>query len=190
MVPMIDCKSAEEVKAMAHLVKARREADVRLRIKEIIKFDYLPQISTAILVREAYPEKYPPKLSQFTNVSVGVADPVKIARIKKAVCEHFKISHEELLATRRTFNTIVPKHIAIALSKKLTLLSYPAIGRLFNRDHSSILHTWRKIGPIIDEINLDGQSIENCIYLLATELERRGYFLNKHKNFKLPVVQL
>ena len=43
------------------------------------------------------------------------------------------------------------------MAKLLTTCSFPAVGRLFgHRDHTTVLHAFRKYQPIIDELRKSG----------------------------------
>jgi chromosomal replication initiator protein len=66
---------------------------------------------------------------------------VNYRQIQKAVCQYFKISHEELLGPR-CFRVIArPRQIAMFLTRKHTQLSFPAIGERFGeRHHTTVMH--------------------------------------------------
>lgn len=78
--------------------------------------------------------------------------PNPILEIQKAVAEHFKFKNgvHDLLAHRRVRKMVRPRQIAIYLCRELTLKSLPEIGRKFaGRDHTTILHSVRKIEELI-----------------------------------------
>lgn len=67
-------------------------------------------------------------------------------QIRAAVAAHFGISVGELVGPRRTRNLTLPRQVAIYLLRELTGLSLTQIGALVgNRDHSTVLHSLRKI---------------------------------------------
>ena len=71
---------------------------------------------------------------------------VMIDDIQKLVASHFNVSRADILSSRRTFNVVRPRQIAMYLSKTLTLRALPEIGRRFGgRDHTTVLHAVRKI---------------------------------------------
>lgn len=75
-----------------------------------------------------------------------VLPPTMSKRIKRLVCIRFNISMEELLGPNRLAVLARPRQIAQYLDKMLTRNSLPEIGRRFGgRDHTSILHSVRKI---------------------------------------------
>ncbi len=71
---------------------------------------------------------------------------VKIEEIQKLVATHYNVSRADILSSRRTATVVLPRQIAMYLSKALTLRSLPEIGRRFGgRDHTTVLHAVRKI---------------------------------------------
>jgi len=70
----------------------------------------------------------------------------KIEDIQRIVCEHFGLSIGELKSKRRTQNLVVPRQIAMFLTRKLVQASYPVIGEQFGgRDHSTVIHAQNAI---------------------------------------------
>lgn len=66
--------------------------------------------------------------------------------IQDAVIAYFRMSRLELFAKRRSKATVRRRHIAIYLSKILTIQSLPEIGMRFGGlDHTTILYASRKI---------------------------------------------
>jgi chromosomal replication initiator protein len=71
---------------------------------------------------------------------------VKIEDIQRLVANHYNVSRQDILSSRRTATVVRPRQIAMYLSKALTPRSYPEIGRRFGgRDHTTVLHAVRKI---------------------------------------------
>jgi len=86
---------------------------------------------------------------------------VRIEDILKAVSRHYKVPRNELLSARRSRDVVRPRQIAMYLAKALTARSLPEIGRRFGgRDHTTVLHSVRKVEQMIkDDMEL-GQEIE------------------------------
>lgn len=84
------------------------------------------------------------------------ADPVvdygiPVPRIVTAVAKHYGMTPTELVAQRRTKDIVRPRQVAMYLAKKLTTRSLPRIGRHFcDRDHTTILHSVRKIELLLE----------------------------------------
>ena len=75
-----------------------------------------------------------------------------VADIQKAVAEKFEISVELMKSEKRSSRVVLPRQVAIYLSRQLTDKSLVEVGRLFGgRDHTTILHACRKIEKLIEE---------------------------------------
>jgi chromosomal replication initiator protein len=88
-----------------------------------------------------------------------------IAAIQAAVCAHFGVGIADLLSDCRGARLVLPRHVAIWLSRRLTRKSYAVIGRAFaGRDHTTIQHAIRRIDAIAARGNGD-------IWKLLAELQ-------------------
>jgi chromosomal replication initiator protein len=75
--------------------------------------------------------------------------------ILERVAAVFGISEDELLGTSRLPRTLVPRQVAMYLTRELTGLSLPQIGAFFGgRDHTTVLHACRKIQAELAENEL------------------------------------
>jgi chromosomal replication initiator protein len=71
---------------------------------------------------------------------------VTIDFIQRCVAEEFGISLQDLKTRRRTKTIVLPRQIAMYLSRELTELSLPEIGEFFGgKDHTTVLHSYNKI---------------------------------------------
>jgi chromosomal replication initiator protein len=76
---------------------------------------------------------------------------VTIEIIQKNVADYFNIKISDLKSEKRLKNLVVPRQIAIYLSRELTKASYPEIGEKFGgKDHSTIIHSVKKISKLVD----------------------------------------
>lgn len=67
--------------------------------------------------------------------------------VMKNVSAYFKIKVTDLKSPKRNRKYVVPRQIAMFLCRELCSLSYPEIGSAFGgRDHSTVIHSCRKIG--------------------------------------------
>lgn len=77
-----------------------------------------------------------------------------IREIQKLVAFHFALTLADILSARRTTKVVLPRQIAMYLSRLLTKRSLPEIGRRFGgRDHSTIIYSIRKISDLIEGTN-------------------------------------
>ena len=65
--------------------------------------------------------------------------------ITREVARYYKLTVEELKGDRRTKNVAYARQVAMYLVRTLTTLSLPNIGEKFNKDHSTVLSSVRKI---------------------------------------------
>jgi chromosomal replication initiator protein len=94
---------------------------------------------------------------------------VSIEMIQKNVAEFYNIPLSELRAKRRTKNIVLPRQVAMYLSRKLTNMSLPEIGNAFGgKDHTTVLHSCKKI-EIENNKNSD---IKNALEAITTIIHR------------------
>jgi len=76
--------------------------------------------------------------------------------IQRCVAEEFGISSLDLKTKKRNKNIVLPRQIAMYLSRELTDLSLPEIGVSFGgKDHTTVLHSYQKIKTRLNyDINL------------------------------------
>jgi chromosomal replication initiator protein len=93
---------------------------------------------------------------------------VRIEDILRVVTRHYKVPRTELLSSRRSRDVVRPRQIAMYLAKSLTSRSLPEIGRRFGgRDHTTVLHSVRKIEQLMKD---DGE-LQQEVELLKRMLE-------------------
>ena len=68
-----------------------------------------------------------------------------IRAIQKLVCQHFKMSRDDMLGPCRKRKLAWPRQMAMALCHEFTRQSLPGIGRYFQRDHTTVLYAHRVI---------------------------------------------
>ena len=60
-------------------------------------------------------------------------------RIIQYVATKFDVAQEDIVGKKRSKDIVRPRHISIYLIRSLLDTSYPSIGRIFNRDHTTIM---------------------------------------------------
>jgi chromosomal replication initiator protein len=72
--------------------------------------------------------------------------PVMIEDIQKVVCEHFGIRVPDIKSKRRSKSLVLPRQIAMYLSRNICKVSLADIGEKFGgKDHSTVIHAIKKI---------------------------------------------
>jgi len=82
-------------------------------------------------------------LRQFIDMQVRK---VTIEAIQRAVAEQFGMRVTDLKQKNNSRNVVVPRQIAMYLTKQMTEASLPEIGRQFgNKHHTTVMHSIAKI---------------------------------------------
>jgi chromosomal replication initiator protein len=80
------------------------------------------------------------------------AQATSVEEIQQQVAERFGISRAELIGSSRAATPLRARQVAIYLTRELTDLSLPQIGRLYGgRDHTTVLNSLRRIEARLDE---------------------------------------
>jgi len=74
-----------------------------------------------------------------------------IDEIVKTVAGKFNIKISELKSQKKNKNLVIPRQIAMYLSRKLTNLSFPDIGaKIGGKDHSTVIYATNKVRELLD----------------------------------------
>lgn len=74
------------------------------------------------------------------------SDQFLLAPIRRAICKRFNVTEVDLEGPRRVADIAEARQFAYFLSRNMTGLSFPRIGRVFGfRDHSTIVHGCDKV---------------------------------------------
>jgi chromosomal replication initiator protein len=75
-----------------------------------------------------------------------------VEEIQQRVAERFGVSRAELVGSSRAATPLRARQVAIFLTRELTDLSLPQIGRLYGgRDHTTVLNSLRRVEASLDE---------------------------------------
>jgi chromosomal replication initiator protein len=89
------------------------------------------------------------------------ADAPPVEKIQELVAKSFGISRAELVGSTRAATPVRARQVAIYLTRELTDLSLPQIGRIYGgRDHSTVLSSIRRIEARRDEDGALAERIE------------------------------
>ncbi len=78
---------------------------------------------------------------------------ITVEAIQEEVCRHYGLTIAELVGDKRDKRVVVPRQVAMYLSRDLTQSSLPALGRAFGgRDHTTVMYAVTKVsGQMSDE---------------------------------------
>lgn len=87
--------------------------------------------------------------------------------IIEIVLNHFKLTFNQVLEKNRRFEVRYPRQIIMYFLLKNTSMTFNAIGKLFNRDHSTVIHSVNTIQNLIDtedKKRFEIRSLESFIF--------------------------
>lgn len=87
--------------------------------------------------------------------------------IKETIAKYFNINKDDLSGNKRSNDVAFPRQIAMYICREVANMSFPKIGEDFgNRDHSTVMHAYRKIEKEVKEktnTRLIVESVKNII---------------------------
>jgi chromosomal replication initiator protein len=139
------------LKKKLELESAKVPDDVVFFIADQIKTN-IRELEGALIRVVAYSllEEKPLSLAMAKNVLKDmVKETVKIISIEmiqKTVSEFFNLNIMDLKTSRRSQHVVMPRQVAMYLTRKLTRHSLPEIGNAFGgKDHTTVMHSCKKI---------------------------------------------
>lgn len=86
------------------------------------------------------------------NILIEKNKEISIEEIQKNVAAYFSVKVSDLKSAKRLKALVIPRQIAMYISRQLTSCSYPEIGDKFGgKDHSTIIHAIKKIEKQLEE---------------------------------------
>jgi chromosomal replication initiator protein len=99
---------------------------------------------------------------------IGNSQELSAGLIRDFIARQFKVSVQDMRSKSRKKTIAFPRQVSMYLSRKYTEQGLAEIGKAFNRDHSTVLHSVRVIS---DAISRNG-SIRGQVKLLAEKLKK------------------
>ena len=96
--------------------------------------------------------------------------PINISDILKEVSKKFEIKISDLKSEKRDKDILIARQVAIYISREITNLSYPVIGRYFEKNHVSIIQSYKRVKLMLDEDMELKQSIDNITSILNSKI--------------------
>jgi chromosomal replication initiator protein len=86
------------------------------------------------------------------NILVEKRREITVEEIEKVVANHYNMKISDLKSSKRLKALVLPRQVAMFISRQLTSCSYPEIGEKFGgKDHSTIIHAIKKIEKKMSE---------------------------------------
>lgn len=94
-------------------------------------------------------------LECFKNETKNPNDEITIKKIKKIICEYYRISKTELEGIGRSKKVVTARQFAMFFSRRYIDISYSKLGKEFgNRDHTTVMNACTKIEKLINKDKL------------------------------------
>ena len=100
---------------------------------------------------------------------LGGAEPfgVTLDKIFAAIEKKYEVSKADLISQSRVKEIAQARHVAIYLIRTITEMSFPAIGKIFNRNHATIMSSL----DVIDKKMASSSAFEAEINNLIKEIK-------------------
>ena len=126
----------------------------------------LGEVPSADLVRKALGTNAEP----VTDVPVRAPAEEQLERIQKAVCDVLHLSLADMRSPRRAATLVRGRQLAMYVARNQTDLSLAEIARGFDRDHSTVLHSIRRVERDLEP----GSDIHRALELIHERLHIEG----------------
>jgi chromosomal replication initiator protein len=107
-------------------------------------------------------------IEEVVNSIVGGAVCINAQLISELVGRQFQISVKEMQSKSRKKKVAFPRQVAMFLSRKHTEETLADIGRIFNRDHSTVMHSIK----VVTELTRRDNSISAQLALLSDKVRK------------------
>lgn len=79
----------------------------------------------------------------------GMSRDVTIDDVQKNVEDYYKIRHSDMVGSSRSREVVLPRQMAMYLCRQLLDKSFSDIGKKFNRDHTTVMHSVSKVESLL-----------------------------------------
>lgn len=94
-------------------------------------------------------------MTQVLNGSFLKPKTTPITRIIHEVSKASGVKPRDIMGKRRFVNHTRARFVAMAICRDYLDMSYPAIGRVFDRDHSTVISAMRRVDALCADSDLD-----------------------------------
>ncbi len=149
--PDLETRVAILKKKAEHLAPAIPISDdVALYIAERIKSNIRElegSLTTLIARASLWRQQISLSLAQEVLPNIGEREKrlITVELIQKHIANHYSLKLGDLKSRNNTQAIVMPRQIAMYLARTLTDASYPEIGKKFGKDHSTVMHAFKKI---------------------------------------------
>ena len=126
------------------IIARRLKKNIR-ELEGVLKKIIFYQEQKKVMITKSAAEDIIEKATQ--NLSKRVNE----AQILKAVAEFFNVEIQDMIGHNRRKEIVEPRQIAMYLLRDISELSYPYIGEKMGRDHTTAIHSYKKINYEINK---------------------------------------
>jgi chromosomal replication initiator protein len=91
---------------------------------------------------------------------------VYVEEVVEKVASYYKTTIEKIIKGSREKENVIPRQMAMYLSKKMTTSTLKNIGKIFMKDHSTVIHGCQTIEKLIEK----DQSISNDVFNITKSI--------------------
>ena len=154
----------------AHMLLHGRLQILRQVIRKSTRCSWLPSFGRSKRVQDRClqikNQTRQSSLSSYENLS-DLCKRFKVRDILIATSRVTNVGMDEVLSDRRSPDYVLARHITMYLSFKYTGYSFPKIGHILSRDHSTIIYGVKKITRLLKTNN----NLQETIYRIEKELD-------------------
>ena len=110
------------------------------------------------------------------------------ADILSAISMRFEIRPDQLVGRNARRLYARPRQIGMFLTRELTSLSFPQIGRFYQRDHTTVMWACREIKALTDKDGDTLEAIESCREIAKILAGRRAD--RRRESLSKPLVEV
>jgi len=145
---------------LANLVELKRQGKTHAQCGEM-----LARTEAAVM------DKWQSRAEWMHRVSVPRQQPhLLLDDIARAVCGVYGVGKNDFMSIRRSPRIVEARQVFSWFAKRFTSFSFPQIGHFSNRDHSTVIHGFRKVDERLDRYRTN---IELIAFDLGISLEER-----------------
>jgi hypothetical protein len=108
----------------------------------------------------------------------------RLQRIANASCSWFKVARTSLFSPARTVDVLPARMVAMYLCREMTRASYPHIGSIFSRDHTTVMSNVKAVAKAMEEDRWFAASVSNLRSKIELEEAQIASCGNSHVGAK------
>ncbi|MDD4699324.1 MAG: chromosomal replication initiator protein DnaA [Oscillospiraceae bacterium] len=96
-------------------------------------------------------------------INDSLPEPITVDKIVEEVSRTYSVSKDDIFSKRKTADIVYARQVSMYIVHEITQLSYTAIGKSFEKDHTTVLYTINKIQKLLDNDSSQKKIIDDII---------------------------